>query len=425
MVPVLLGARVLTGLAIGLAMHAAPAYISETSPAGQRGSLVSLKEAFIVGGILLGYLIGFATLHLEGAWRCLYAAAGLPALGLLVGAILVPETPRFLDNAGQRDPAAAARRRILGLDPLLALPRLPTIKIKIKIREHAIDLDGDDDDDDDDDADGSSNLPTTNLQSPLLSADATTGDTEKGLSSSSSPSPSPSPSSSSSSSSLSSSAPTSPPPPPPPPPPRTLWSAGLRRPLVIGLGLMLLQQITGQPSVLYYAIQVFRDAGVSDPNLASVILGAFKLVATLGATALVDGSGRRPLLLSGVGLMTVALVVLGGGWGGGGAALLAILWYVAGYQVSYGPISWLMVSEIFPMQVRSQAVGLATMVNFGANFVVAAALPYVQAGLGLQGVFVVFTGLSLLAFAFIYLVVPETRGLSLEEIETMMMTEEE
>lgn len=132
-----------------------------------------------------------------------------------------------------------------------------------------------------------------------------------------------------------------------------------------------LLQITGQPSVLYYASQIFERAGFASGQEAagvSVLLGTFKLVMTLIAVATVDKLGRRPLLLGGVGGMVVALLLLtaaqggvelaaaGAAAGGGGlsaawVSAVALLLYVGCYQISFGPISWLIVGEVFPLAV--------------------------------------------------------------------------
>jgi MFS family permease len=137
-------------------------------------------------------------------------------------------------------------------------------------------------------------------------------------------------------------------------------------------------QITGQPSVLYYASQIFEQAGFASGQEAagvSVLLGAFKLVMTLIAVATVDKLGRRPLLLGGVSGMVVALLLLtaaqggidlaaaAGGVGGVSAAWVsaaALLLYVGCYQISFGPISWLIVGEVFPLAVSWSRSGCVT-----------------------------------------------------------------
>lgn len=94
--PVLLCARFFYGAGIGFAMHAAPAYIAETTPPSVRGTLIALKEAFIVGGILLGYAGGVLTVDMEGGWRAALGVAAVPAIALLCGMAWLPESPRWL-----------------------------------------------------------------------------------------------------------------------------------------------------------------------------------------------------------------------------------------------------------------------------------------------------------------------------------------
>jgi sugar porter (SP) family MFS transporter len=198
------------------------------------------------------------------------------------------------------------------------------------------------------------------------------------------------------------------------------------RPLLIGSSLMLFQQITGQPSVLYYASNILQDAGFAagkDAEGVSVLLGGFKLIMTGVTVVLVDRAGRRPLLLGGVAAMAAALAGLATQKAAGlppTVAAAALLLYVGAYQISFGPISWLIVGEIFPLSVRGQATAVATLVNFGSNFGVSLVLPSVQDGLGAGGAYALFGVVSVLALASIYWTVPETKGKSLEEIEKML-----
>lgn len=187
------------------------------------------------------------------------------------------------------------------------------------------------------------------------------------------------------------------------------------------MSLMLFQQITGQPSVLYYATDIFQRAGFSsaaEATQADIILvrrpsartgrrrlccfhvgcaqspndrwrgrlhiscccfpllqGTFKLVMTGVAVLVVDKLGRRPLLLAGVSALTAALLALGaltltGEGSNPYGCAAALLVYVGAYQLSFGPIAWLMVGEVFPADVRTAAVGAATITNFGSNFAV-------------------------------------------------------
>jgi MFS family permease len=190
--------------------------------------------------------------------------------------------------------------------------------------------------------------------------------------------------------------------------------------MVAGVGLVVFQQITGQPSVLYYAVTIFKDVGVD--TVASIGISVFKLAATLVATFTVDAYGRKLLLYIGCSLMLVALMILGTAfifpykgegdcngyesqdscpstcdWAAScgtvcaepdctccgatgldaqkGVILAALFVYIGGYQVGYGPISWLLISEIFPLKVRGKAVSVAVVTNFFCNAVMAFLFP--------------------------------------------------
>lgn len=203
-----------------------------------------------------------------------------------------------------------------------------------------------------------------------------------------------------------------------------LFSKRNRAPLAVGCSLMVFQQITGQPSVLYYATQIFKDAGFDANNAAqiSVGLGVFKLLMTGVTVFTVDSAGRRPLLLGGVSAMAAALAVLAFCQYADVAPLVsvaALLVYVGAYQVSFGPISWLIVGEVFGLGVRSQATAVASLLNFGSNAGVSFLLPSLQQNLGQDGAYLLFCVISVVAVASIYFTVPETKGKSLEEIGTM------
>jgi len=231
-----------------------------------------------------------------------------------------------------------------------------------------------------------------------------------------------------------------------------------RRALIVGLGLISMQQITGQPTVLYYAQTIFERAGFekSAAKHSDVILGAAKFVATLGAIPLVDRLGRRPLLLIGTSAMLVALIVLAiafgledekhGAFGGHNrtahlrllsdtdtgiselkgawktVTILALMLYVSGYQFGFGPVAWVMVGEVFPLHLRARALGLAVSFNFGLNLAIALTNNVLTDAIEYKGVFSLYAAMSTLALGFIVLVVPETKGKTLEQIEEMLQT---
>lgn len=197
---------------------------------------------------------------------------------------------------------------------------------------------------------------------------------------------------------------------------------------IIGGGLVLFQQITGQPSVLYYAGPILQTAGfsaASDATRVSVVIGVFKLLMTSIAVLKVDDLGRRPLLIGGVSGIAISLVLLSAYYKFLGGfplvAVAALLLYVGCYQISFGPISWLMVSEIFPLRTRGRGISLAVLTNFGSNAIVTFAFAPLKEWLGAENLFLLFGAIALLSLLFVILVVPETKGLSLEEIESKVL----
>ncbi|EFJ07313.1 hypothetical protein SELMODRAFT_133784, partial [Selaginella moellendorffii] len=351
------------GFGIGLAMHGAPMYISETSPSKVRGTLVSLKEAFIVLGILLGYLAGSVEISTVGGWRWMYAFAAPISIIMGIGMWWLPPSPRWL-----------LLRVVQGKGDMSELTRQACEAFKR--------LGG-----------GSSNITQE-------AVDLQVDETVKSLESLSRESESAQ---------------------------QSVWElfrGGNLKTLTIGTGLVFFQQVTG---VLYYAATILQSAGfavATDATRVSVLLGVFKLIMTGVAVFNVDKLGRRPLLIGGVSGIVVSLFMLAAffvfGKGLSFLAVIALLLYVGCYQISFGPISWLMISEIFPLRTRGRALSISTLVNFAANALVALAYSPLQELLGAPLTFVGFGVIGIVALVFIVSTVPETKGLSLEEIEQQL-----
>jgi sugar porter (SP) family MFS transporter len=196
----------------------------------------------------------------------------------------------------------------------------------------------------------------------------------------------------------------------------------VRAPLVIGIVLAVLQQVTGINVVLYYAPEIFKSAGMETSTALNntVIVGVVNLVFTVLAIRVVDRVGRRPLLLlTSIG-MGVFLVLLGGafvlGKPGGLWVLLFVLGYVASFAVAMGPVVWVVMSEIFPTRIRGVAMSIATVCLWVACFAVSQFFPVMLKSLA-GYVFFVYAVMCAVAVAFVALYVPETKGKSLEEIE--------
>lgn len=207
------------------------------------------------------------------------------------------------------------------------------------------------------------------------------------------------------------------------------------RALVTGIGLFLIQQFVGINTVMYYAPSLFREAGMGSPDtaiLATVSVGVVNVLATFIAVWLIDRLGRKPLLYAGLAGMLVSLTAIGGifalGDSGGGpetgrATVIAVWFYIACFAFSLGPIPWLIMTEIFPLNVRGRAVSIATMSSWGANLVVSFSfLPLFEAA-GAAFTYWLYALVSLLGIVFVWRLVPETKGLSLEEIEERLLSE--
>ncbi len=199
------------------------------------------------------------------------------------------------------------------------------------------------------------------------------------------------------------------------------------RPMVIGVGLAIFQQITGINTVIYFAPAIFKAAGLgSTPAtiLATAGVGAVNVAMTLVAIRLIDSAGRRALLLTGLAGMAVSLLVLALGFllGQSGGVLswvtaLSLAAYVGFFAIGLGPVFWLLVAEIFPLATRARGTSVATFANWASNLVVALTFLLLVDAMGSAATFLLYAVLSVCAFMFTYALVPETKGKTLEQIE--------
>lgn len=199
----------------------------------------------------------------------------------------------------------------------------------------------------------------------------------------------------------------------------------IRRIFLIGAGLAILQQITGINIVMYYAPRIFTSAGLDSASAIghSVIIGLVMLGFTIVAMFLSDRVGRRPLLLISATGMAVGLFALGAAYAGGmqGSAWNLLFWvlvYVASFSIGLGPLVWTVLGEIFPNRVRAHAASACVFLLWTANFAVSQLFPWML-GTYSHKVFWLFGGLCLLTTVFVWLLVPETKGRSLEELESV------
>ena len=203
---------------------------------------------------------------------------------------------------------------------------------------------------------------------------------------------------------------------------RDLLEPGLGRVLLVGVVLAVYQQWCGINVIFNYAQEIFTAAGygVSDVLFNIVITGAVNLVFTLVAIRLVDRAGRRPLMILGSAGLAVVFGLIGAGYAvhsRGLHILVLVLVALALYAVSLAPVTWVLLSEIFPNRIRGAAMSVSTFALWSACFVLTYTFPLLNKGLGPAGTFWIYAGISVLGFLFIRSRVRETKGKTLERIE--------
>ncbi|XP_017698186.2 D-xylose-proton symporter-like 2 isoform X1 [Phoenix dactylifera] len=359
--PVMVVGRFVYGIGIGLAMHAAPMYIAETAPSQIRGILISLEEFFVVIGMLFGYVAGSFVVGLVAGWRYIYAASSLVCLIMGIGMWWLPPSPRWLllcAIQGERNMLDAKEFAFFCL---------------CRLRGQAVD-------------------DSASKQINAILSELSYSDEEKQATLC------------------------------------EIFQGKCLKALVIGAGLVFFQQVTGQPSVLYYAATILQSAGfsaASDAIHVSILLGLLKLVMAGTAVVAVDRLGRRPLLIGGVSWIAISLFLLSSYYtllnDSPFVAVIALLLYVGCYQLSFGPIGWLLISEVFPLRLRGRALSIAVLVNFASNALVTFAFSPLEALVGTGILFAGFGVIAVGALLFIFFVIPETKGLTLEEIEAKIL----
>jgi sugar porter (SP) family MFS transporter len=206
---------------------------------------------------------------------------------------------------------------------------------------------------------------------------------------------------------------------------REVFSPGMRRPLIVAVGLAILSQVTGINTVLYYGSILINDhfKGQSNGNalLANVIVGGTNLIATVIALRCLDRWRRRTMLLTAAAGMTVALSLFVVDYQMRGVPpvliLICILGYIGFFAFAMGPLPWVIISEIFPTKIRGRAASLATAALWIGTLVVTFTFLSLIDQFGVAGTFGIYAVLSLASFVFIWRVVPETRGKTLEQIQ--------
>jgi SP family arabinose:H+ symporter-like MFS transporter len=208
---------------------------------------------------------------------------------------------------------------------------------------------------------------------------------------------------------------------------REVFSKKMRRILWIGILLAVFQQVTGINAIMYYAPMIFKGLGngIDSALIQTAIIGAVLFLFTLVAIRLIDRWGRKPLMIWGTIGMAVSLTMVAILYFmnhlQGYFILFFILIFMASFAASIGPVTWVMVSEIFPNKIRSEAMSIAVVALWLSNFVVTLTFPVILNRLGGGVAFLIFDVMCVLLLLFVIFRLPETKGKSLEELEKIFI----
>ena len=208
---------------------------------------------------------------------------------------------------------------------------------------------------------------------------------------------------------------------------RDLFRGRTRVVLIVAAGLFAFANLSGIDAILYYAPVIFAHVGIGGalgPILATAGIGTVNVIATIIAIGLIDRLGRRPLLIAGLVLMALSLIALAlallGGRGSDWANMFAVVClclFVMAFAVSLGPLPYVLMSELFPLALRGVGMGIASATAWGVNVLVSLTFPVLVEAMGIALVFGLYGLVSVAALVFVVVLVPETRGRSLELIE--------
>ncbi len=360
-------ARVLGGFAVGAASVMSPAYIAEVASARYRGRLATVQQIAIISGLFCAFLSNYLLAKAAGAstealwlgqaaWRWMFWMQSIPSLLFLLLLLPIPESPRYLVVTKRKHDALAVLTRLYGV--VEARTKLAEIDASLSQDHHRPQL------------------------SDLISK-----------------------------------------------------TTGRIRPIVwVGIGLATFQQLVGINVVFYYGAVLWQAVGFSESDalLINVLSGALSIGACLVTVVLIDRIGRKPLLWIGsLGMaVTLALVAIAFASAAldangklslsgpmGVLALVAANAYVIFFNMSWGPVMWVMLGEMFPNQIRGSGLAVAGAAQWTSNFVITVTFPILLASIGLAGAYGIYTVAAAISVFFVLRYVHETRGKELEQME--------
>ena len=333
-----IGARFFAGVGVGMASMLSPLYIAEVTPAHIRGRMVAINQLTIVTGILITNLVNYGLRNYGvDAWRWMFGLGVVPSSLFVIGVIWLPESPRWLVQAGKHEKAQTILNKIGGTDYA---------------------------------AESLSNIAKTISSFTKIKYSA-------------------------------------------------VFSKSVLPAVLIGMGLAVFQQLCGINVVFNYTAVLFESIGFSkdDQLLQTVFIGGINLIFTLMAMLLVDKIGRKPLMLAGAGGLAILYIIISVFLGMKSAAVSWFLLAAIGlYATSLAPVTWVLISEIFPNKIRIAATSVAVLCLWAAYFILTFTFPVLYSRLQ-DKTFYIYAGICAIGFIFILLKVKETKGKTLEEME--------
>ena len=359
-------ARIIGGFGVGAASVISPVYISEVTPASVRGRLSSIQQVMIITGLTGAFVANFALARYAGgstarfwlgyeAWRWMFWLQAIPAAIYFIGLLFIPESPRYLVVKGRDDRAREVCARLFGAE--VGDRKVAEIRASL----------------------------AKDLHKPKLSdlIDKTTGKIRP-----------------------------------------ILWT---------GIGLAVFQQLVGINVVFYYGATLWQAVGFTEDNALqiNILSGVLSIAACLFTIAVIDRVGRKPLLLVGSAGMAATLAVVAFAFSravGGGTnvslpapyglvALIAANLYVIFFNLSWGPVMWVMLGEMFPNQIRGSGLAVSGFAQWIANAAISVSFPTLALTPGLSPTYFGYAAFALISFFFVRSMVHETRGRELEQME--------
>ena len=363
-------ARIMGGMAVGAASVLSPAYISEVAPANIRGRMTTVQQIMIITGLTAAFLVNYFLAAAAGestnpfwlgiaAWRWMYLAQAVPAAVFLVALFFIPESPRYLVSKSRHEEAGGVLTSLFG-----------EVVAKAKLLEIQ-------------------NSFTADHRPQLRDVLAPAG--SRGF-------------------------------------------LGIRPIVWVGIMLAVFQQLVGINVIFYYGATLWQLAGFTEADalMINIVSGAVSIAACFITIAVIDKIGRKPLLLIGSAGMAATLFVMVYAFSQGTldaagdlqlstemgvVAVVAANLYVIFFNVSWGPVMWVMLGEMFPNQIRGSALAVAGFFQWFANYLIAQSFPVMAAGIGLAASYTFYAVCAVISFFLVQKFITETKGKELEEMQ--------